>query len=239
MIRLDTTNRSLQLLLGSAQTTAPMQIVVSYSDQTTTSYLGATQLSNSNGTSAVTICSAPAASTIRDIDMVSVINSDTTDKTVTINLLDSSIEYKILTATLTVGDKLTYTHGSGWQVTTNTGQLKLSGNAGTIAIGTVTTGAAGSSASISNSGSTTAAILNFTIPQGVQGPAGANGAQGLAGANGQGVPTGGIAGQVLTKLNDTDYATTWAAGGGGGSVDGGLYNSTFQGIAAVDGGGVT
>lgn len=40
------------------------------------------------------------------------------------------------------------------------------GNSGTISVGTVTTGAAGSSASITNSGTSSDAILNFVIPKG-------------------------------------------------------------------------
>src|ERR1019366_5831803 len=40
------------------------------------------------------------------------------------------------------------------------------GAAATIAVGTVTTGAPGSSASVVNVGTPTAAIFNFTIPQG-------------------------------------------------------------------------
>lgn len=49
------------------------------------------------------------------------------------------------------------------------------GTAATITIGAVTTGAAGSSVVVTNSGSSTAAILNFTIPKGDQGdPASTN-----------------------------------------------------------------
>ncbi len=73
-------------------------------------------------------------------------------------------------------------------------------------------------------------------PQGIQGPAGPAGANGLdgatgpmgpqgpagtPGANGQGVPTGGTTGQVLAKVNGTDYNTQWVtpnAGGSGASV---------------------
>ena len=44
---------------------------------------------------------------------------------------------------------------------------------------------------------------------GVQGTSGSNGAQGTAGTNGQGVPTGGTAGQVLIKIDSTDYNTQW------------------------------
>lgn len=124
MIRLDTVNRSLTLFLGGAQVSAPLQIVVSYSDQTAATYLGASQLSNSNGVTAVTICAAPAASTIRDIDMVTVLNTDTGSQVVTIQLLDTATTYKIISTTLLVGEKLTYTHGSAWQVVDNTGNLK-------------------------------------------------------------------------------------------------------------------
>ena len=124
MIRLDTVNRSLTLFLGGAQVSAPLQIVVSYSDQTAATYLGASQLSNSNGVTAVTICAAPAASTIRDIDMVTVLNTDTGSQVVTIQLLDTATTYKIISTTLLVGEKLTYTHGSAWQVLDNTGNLK-------------------------------------------------------------------------------------------------------------------
>ena len=46
------------------------------------------------------------------------------------------------------------------------------GVAGTIAVGSVTTGAAGSSASITNAGTSSAATLNFTIPQGDKGDTG-------------------------------------------------------------------
>jgi len=124
MIRLDTVNRSLALYLGGAQATAPLQAVVSYSDQTATTYLGGTKLTNSNGTTAVIICSAPAASTIRDIDMVTILNTDTVSQVVTVKLLDTSTPYLISTVTLLVGEKLTYTHGSAWQVVDNSGNVK-------------------------------------------------------------------------------------------------------------------
>lgn len=124
MIRLDTVNRSLALYLGGAQATAPLQAVVSYSDQTATTYLGGTKLTNSNGTTAVTICSAPAVDVIRDIDMVTILNTDTVSQVVTVELLDTSTPYLISTVTLLVGEKLTYTHGSAWQVVDNSGNVK-------------------------------------------------------------------------------------------------------------------
>lgn len=46
------------------------------------------------------------------------------------------------------------------------------GNAGTITVGSVTTGAAGSSVAVTNTGTSSAATLNFTIPQGAKGDTG-------------------------------------------------------------------
>jgi hypothetical protein len=56
------------------------------------------------------------------------------------------------------------------------------GTAASISIGTVTTGAAGSSASVTNSGTSSAAVLDFTIPQGAKGDKGDTGDTGSAGA---------------------------------------------------------
>ena len=46
------------------------------------------------------------------------------------------------------------------------------GNAGTITVGSATTGAAGSSVVVTNTGTSSAATLNFTIPQGAKGDTG-------------------------------------------------------------------
>jgi hypothetical protein len=76
------------------------------------------------------------------------------------------------------------------------GNLSTQGGGGgttTVAVGTTTTGAAGTSASVTNSGTSTAAIFNFTIPTGATGatgPTGATGATGPAGATGATGPQG-------------------------------------------------
>ena len=66
-------------------------------------------------------------------------------------------------------------------------------------------------------------------PQGIQGETGPQGPIGLTGAtgpagpagtpgtNGQGVPTGGTTGQVLAKINATDFNTQWVTPSGGGA----------------------
>lgn len=77
------------------------------------------------------------------------------------------------------------------------------GAAATVSVGTVTTGAPGSSATVTNAGTSSAAVLNFTIPAGAAGAAGATGPAGSAGA-------AGAAGAAATVTVGT--VTTGAAG---------------------------
>ena len=76
--------------------------------------------------------------------------------------------------------------------TGSTGPTGATGAAGsaTVTIGTTTTGAAGSSAAVTNTGTGTAAVLNFSMPQGPTGPAGATGAAGATGLQGVQGPQG-------------------------------------------------
>ena len=64
------------------------------------------------------------------------------------------------------------------------------GPAGTVAVGTTTTSAAGGNANVTNSGTPTAATLNFTIPRGSTGPTGPTGPIGATGPTGPTGPTG-------------------------------------------------
>lgn len=68
------------------------------------------------------------------------------------------------------------------------------GSAATITVGNTTTGVAGSSASVTNVGTSNAAILDFVIPRGDTGLTGATGAQGAQGPQGAIGPAGPIAG---------------------------------------------
>lgn len=61
-----------------------------------------------------------------------------------------------------------------------TGATGATGTAATVAAGTTTTGAAGTDADVANSGTSAAAVFDFTIPRGDQGIQGIQGAQGEA-----------------------------------------------------------
>ena len=121
------------------------------------------------------------------------------------------------------------------------GQDGAQGSA-TVAIGTVTTGNAGTNASVANSGTTTAAILDFTIPRGETGLQGDQGIQGIQGIQG----TAGSDGAAATIAVGT--VTTGAAGSSAtvtnsGSSSAATFNFTIpkgdtgaQGPAGADGG---
>jgi hypothetical protein len=75
-----------------------------------------------------------------------------------------------------------------WGVLAQAGSAGATGPAGAaaaVSVGTVTTGAAGTRASVTNSGTASAAVLNFTIPQGAPG---ANGTGGGGGGGTSGIP---------------------------------------------------
>ena len=84
------------------------------------------------------------------------------------------------------------------------------GQAATITIGSVTTGAAGSNAIVTNSGTSSAAILNFTIPQGVAGTRGTKGDKGDKGDTGPQGPKG-ESGATISVINNLTNTSTTAA----------------------------
>ncbi|MBB5344033.1 DNRLRE domain-containing protein [Tunturibacter empetritectus] len=112
-----------------------------------------------------------------------------------------------------------------WAVLAQNGSAGATGPAGaaaSVSVGTVTTGGAGTQASVTNVGSGSAAVLNFTIPQGA---AGANGTGGGGGAGMSGIPFASIYHSVSFNLlfhsvnssadaaTETDAVLTWVPAG--------------------------
>jgi hypothetical protein len=89
------------------------------------------------------------------------------------------------------------------------------GRAATVTAGTTVTGAAGTMAMVINSGTTSDAVFNFTIPsgiqgsQGIQGPAGVQGIQGPPGPQG---PQGNDGTSVVIKGAVASYSNLPASG---------------------------
>ena len=93
--------------------------------------------------------------------------------------------------------------GTTWINFGTAGSIGPTGNAATIAVGTVTTGSAGSSATITNVGTSGAAIFNFAIPKGD------TGLTGTAATIAVGTVTTGAAGSsaTITNVGTTSAAT--------------------------------
>ena len=110
---------------------------------------------------------------------------------------------------------------------TSTTTSSIRGETGAVpsfTIGSVSTGAAGTSASVSITGTDQFPVLNFVIPKGDTG-------------SGEGVPSGGTSGQVLKKHSGTDYDTEW---GDEQSISGKadkVANATSGHVATLDGNG--
>lgn len=115
------------------------------------------------------------------------------------------------------------------------GATGATGTAATIAAGTTITGAAGTNANVVNVGSSSAAVFNFTIPQGIQGVQGVQGSQGVQGIQG---PTGNPGAAATVTVGTT---TTGAAGSAAnvtniGTTSAAILNFTIpQGIQGVQG----
>ena len=144
--------------------------------------------------------------------------------------------------------------------TGNTGPTGAAGAAATISVGTTTTGVAGSNASVTNSGTSSAAVFNFTVPAGATGPQGATGpagptgptgSQGIQGATGPTGATGpqGVAGPTGPTGPAGATGPTGPAGPVAGSTTQVIYNNagvaagsanlTFNGTDLTCGGNVT
>lgn len=118
--------------------------------------------------------------------------------------------------------------------------------AATVDVGTVTTGAAGSSASVTNSGTNQQAVLNFVIPRGDTGAVGATGATGdtgdtgpqgdtgPAGATGNGIAsitktgTSGLVDTYTITFTDGTTTTFTVTNGQDGTGSGDMSKSTYD-----------
>jgi hypothetical protein len=112
-----------------------------------------------------------------------------------------------------------------WAVLAQNGAVGATGPSGvaaTLSVGTVTTGAAGTQASVTNSGTANAAVLNFTIPQGAAGTSGSG--TGTAGGT-SGIPFASLYHAVAftsifysvnsanSAATETDSVLTWVPAG--------------------------
>jgi hypothetical protein len=107
MLVLDSTSKSIQIVMSGAAATTNPDFVSTYSDNNGTTFVEGSSDGALNGTTAVTVVAAPAASTRRIIKTIYVENKDTAAITITITYLNSATSRTIVKVTLQVGDTWT------------------------------------------------------------------------------------------------------------------------------------
>lgn len=134
MIVLTETTDNLQIVLGGAITTNQLRCVSSWRDITTTAYTPGRTVTNTNNTTDVNVVPAPASSTQRVVDFLSVHNADTVAATVTVKFDANGTEYIIWSGELLPGSTLQYVDGGGFAVVGDAYQpikeVQLHGDAG-------------------------------------------------------------------------------------------------------------
>ena len=125
MIVLDTTSKSITIVMSGAAATTNPSFTAAYADNNGTTFTEGANDGVLNGTTAVTVVAAPAASTRRIINTITVENNDTAAVTITVGYLNTASTRVIVKVTLQVGD--TWTTNGAYD---NTGSLKQTSGGG-------------------------------------------------------------------------------------------------------------
>lgn len=134
MIVLDSTAKSLQILLAGAITTNQLVFTASYADYIASpaAFTPGANDGVTNNATAVTLVAAPGASTQRQVKRINVYNADSAQATVTIRLNNGGTLRTMLTVALQTGERIEYEDGEGFQVFTVTGAIKVTAVASTV-----------------------------------------------------------------------------------------------------------
>lgn len=119
---LDATTKTITAVMSGAAATTNPDFTVAYADNNGTTFTEGANDGAFNGTSSVTLCSAPASSTRRVINSITIENKDTAAVTITIYYNNNATLRNIAKVTLQVGDT--------W---TTDGQYDTNGNLKTVA----------------------------------------------------------------------------------------------------------
>lgn len=123
MIRLPYTGTySLELI--TAQNGA--QVVVFYSDDSSSAYPGGVQATTISSATTTKICDTPVAANVREIDHINIKNTYAGSHTITVQLDANGTNYPLQTVALLENESYNYTHGSGWQCKDANGNTKAS-----------------------------------------------------------------------------------------------------------------
>lgn len=112
---LDTTSKSIQVVLSANAATSQAAIFASYADMTTSTLVGGSNDLASNNTTAVTAVPAPSSNTQRQVKHLVIYNADTVSMTVLVQLLDGATVRVLNKTTLLPGASLEWSQDSGFR----------------------------------------------------------------------------------------------------------------------------
>lgn len=138
---LDTTSKTIEVILGGAITTNQLEIIADWVDTANGSTFapGGTSLLTNGGT-AVTVVGSPGASTQRQVKSLTVYNADTVAQTVIVRMFDGTNRRRHIVMILGIGELLLYTPEGGWRAMDTLGNLKQSLSGTTANITDIVTG---------------------------------------------------------------------------------------------------
>lgn len=229
MYVLNTTGKSIEVLLAGAVTTNQLVIVSSYMDVTATAATipGANDLLTSD-TTAVTAVAAPGASTSRLIKHLSIFNADTASATVTVRLNNSSTYRTLVKITLEASSFMETSDFVRWSVVRSDGSTPS------------TTGATGPAGDTGAAGVGLPGMDGVDGEDGMPGPPGRDGANGADGADGSPGATGpaGASAPGLPGMDGDDGADSFVPGPPGPTGATGATGSagaSMPGLPGMDG----
>ena len=128
---LDTTNRSLEILLGGAITTNQLPVTVDFIEFTSTLTTPTLSIARTNNITPVTILAAPTvADTQRKVNLITIANTDTAPALVTVRLNNNGTMFNYLSSFfLANGNTLQFTDTRGWTVIDSTGAVLVASGA--------------------------------------------------------------------------------------------------------------
>lgn len=121
MILSNNISTTIEVVLSGAITTNQLKCVATWVDMPTADFASGQTATQTNNTTAVTIVPAVTATYRREVTYISVLNTDTVNATVTIQLNINGTTTQLVKVILASGSHLIYTPASGWNVITSDG----------------------------------------------------------------------------------------------------------------------
>lgn len=135
MIVLDTTSKSITVVMSGAAATTNPSYTTAYADNNGTSFTEGASDGVLSGTTPVTVVSAPASSTRRIVNSITIENNDTASVTLTIGYVNGANTRVLAKVTLQVGD--TWTTNGAYDTNGNLKQTMGTVNLATQVTGTL------------------------------------------------------------------------------------------------------